>query len=467
MIASRLSFSSARFSNSNSAFSETSKLVRRSSVVQLRRSSVAASAVSDSSSEEVKRTRKRVSKDERRSMVESFVIKYRALNSGKFPTVSDTKKEVGGSYYLVRKIVQELQYESKMSSTSMRKELLKETEGDKKNELPTGFEDVLSSQILVEADTNEATQTTDKTLMENREAFSHKSSSSQEKIYKKISDGDGNEALVGKEIARASEWTETEVPSIRQTTSDIGVHESDASRVITSGETESAKKNDLSAEVQPVSGCLTTTNTKIDGDAQTSNVRDAYSGDAGDKHLKADASTSDLEEKTSFGEIGTTEVQPVSSCLTTNAKIDGDVQTSDIRDSFSGDAGDKHLKEDASTSVLDEKAPFNKIGRSSVKGGNSEAVVQKSGLLNKEEEISHPKAELSEDKIKEKTTPPDMLEVEGTKSRDDQQQQSPQLEDTRKLTKEQSNDAESPKKSFTWQRLKSLADGIINIWKNL
>ncbi|KGN65696.1 uncharacterized protein LOC101209410 [Cucumis sativus] len=73
--------------------------------------------------------RKRVSKEERRAMVESFVHKYKASNTGKFPSAANTCKEVGGSYYVVRKILQELQSESSMSSLKGRsKNSFQETE---------------------------------------------------------------------------------------------------------------------------------------------------------------------------------------------------------------------------------------------------------------------------------------------------------------------------------------------------
>ncbi|KAG7019205.1 hypothetical protein SDJN02_18163 [Cucurbita argyrosperma subsp. argyrosperma] len=72
---------------------------------------------------------KKVSKQDRRAMVESFVDKYKASNTGKFPSISDTKKQVGGSFYIIRKILQELQNESTMSSLkSKSKKSFQETE---------------------------------------------------------------------------------------------------------------------------------------------------------------------------------------------------------------------------------------------------------------------------------------------------------------------------------------------------
>ncbi|KAL1569242.1 hypothetical protein AAHA92_00742 [Salvia divinorum] len=65
---------------------------------------------------EDRKPRKRPSKDERRTMVETYVNEYRITNDGKFPTVSHTIKEVGGGYYTVRQIIQEMLYNSKQSS---------------------------------------------------------------------------------------------------------------------------------------------------------------------------------------------------------------------------------------------------------------------------------------------------------------------------------------------------------------
>lgn len=56
------------------------------------------------------------------------MYRYQGENSGKFPTVSHAKKEVGGSYYVVKKIMQELEYNSKLSSSNDGKEVSSKTE---------------------------------------------------------------------------------------------------------------------------------------------------------------------------------------------------------------------------------------------------------------------------------------------------------------------------------------------------
>ncbi|KAK2655206.1 hypothetical protein Ddye_008258 [Dipteronia dyeriana] len=77
-----------------------------------------AASVAPSDSPEPQRSRKRVSKEERRALVESYVNKYRAEHNGKFPSANDAKKKVGGCFYVNRMIIKELEYKSKISSSN-------------------------------------------------------------------------------------------------------------------------------------------------------------------------------------------------------------------------------------------------------------------------------------------------------------------------------------------------------------
>lgn len=75
-----------------------------------------------------------------------LVNRYRLKNEGKFPSVLDTKKAVGGGYYSVRQIVQEIIYNSKQSSadlkyTSSKKSDPKEKEMLCKSEKPVKIQD--------------------------------------------------------------------------------------------------------------------------------------------------------------------------------------------------------------------------------------------------------------------------------------------------------------------------------------
>ncbi|KAJ3680333.1 hypothetical protein LUZ60_016611 [Juncus effusus] len=58
---------------------------------------------------------RRLPKQERRAIVISFINKYRALNDGKIPGPGIIQREVGGGYYAIREIVQEILYKQKMN----------------------------------------------------------------------------------------------------------------------------------------------------------------------------------------------------------------------------------------------------------------------------------------------------------------------------------------------------------------
>ncbi|XVF53698.1 hypothetical protein PTKIN_Ptkin05aG0119700 [Pterospermum kingtungense] len=87
-------------------FGEATNIVRRG------RSNAAASLPSDPPNP------KKVSKDERRALIESFVSRYKSMNAGKFPSATAAQKEVGGSYYFIRKILQELEHKSKLGPSN-------------------------------------------------------------------------------------------------------------------------------------------------------------------------------------------------------------------------------------------------------------------------------------------------------------------------------------------------------------
>ncbi|XP_057798847.1 LOW QUALITY PROTEIN: uncharacterized protein LOC131014776 [Salvia miltiorrhiza] len=61
-----------------------------------------------------KKTRVRRSKEERKSIAESFIKKYQNSNDGNFPSLNLTHKEVGGSFYTVREIVREIIQENRV-----------------------------------------------------------------------------------------------------------------------------------------------------------------------------------------------------------------------------------------------------------------------------------------------------------------------------------------------------------------
>ncbi|XP_047067803.1 uncharacterized protein LOC124675774 isoform X4 [Lolium rigidum] len=64
----------------------------------------------------VPEVQKRVTKQERRIRVEEFVENYRASHDGKFPCATHVRQHVGGSYYIVLALLQELVYNSRLES---------------------------------------------------------------------------------------------------------------------------------------------------------------------------------------------------------------------------------------------------------------------------------------------------------------------------------------------------------------
>ncbi|PWA83858.1 hypothetical protein CTI12_AA163530 [Artemisia annua] len=57
---------------------------------------------------EGKKSGVRRSKQERKGMAETFIKRYQKANNGDFPSLNLTRKEVGGSFYMVREIVREI-----------------------------------------------------------------------------------------------------------------------------------------------------------------------------------------------------------------------------------------------------------------------------------------------------------------------------------------------------------------------
>ncbi|CAA7032354.1 unnamed protein product [Microthlaspi erraticum] len=90
------------------------------------------------------KTPKRLSRDDRRAAVESFIAEYRAANAGKYPTLRVIHKEVGGGYYVVRDIFQELKLNPKASLPIVAKAL---------SEVSASVPNDASSQTLDDADT--------------------------------------------------------------------------------------------------------------------------------------------------------------------------------------------------------------------------------------------------------------------------------------------------------------------------
>lgn len=82
-----------------------------------------------------------------------FFHRYKSNHAGKFPTVSVVRKEVGGHYYTIRKMLQELEYKSKLCSSDNKTEKLSEKEVPKEVEsLAEGEGEVVSPAVGIQDD---------------------------------------------------------------------------------------------------------------------------------------------------------------------------------------------------------------------------------------------------------------------------------------------------------------------------
>ncbi|KAL6178858.1 hypothetical protein ACLB2K_050375 [Fragaria x ananassa] len=97
---------------------------------------------------------RRRSKKELHAVVETFVNEYKAMNAGNFPPIKYTNKQVGGCYYRIRGILQELQYAAKMSPSGGGVEHSLGREGARGSESLTDVVGVSARTVSVEDDVN-------------------------------------------------------------------------------------------------------------------------------------------------------------------------------------------------------------------------------------------------------------------------------------------------------------------------
>ncbi|CAA0819624.1 hydroxyproline-rich glycoprotein family protein [Striga hermonthica] len=101
---------------------------------------------------QTKNQRSKIPKYERKSMVENFVNRYRNMNAGKFPTAKEVIKDVGGGFYFVRSIIQELEYKSKMSPVAMDKKEASYKIATEKDKIFTNTQEISVSKDLGEGE---------------------------------------------------------------------------------------------------------------------------------------------------------------------------------------------------------------------------------------------------------------------------------------------------------------------------
>ncbi|KAJ1383012.1 hypothetical protein SESBI_43749 [Sesbania bispinosa] len=108
--------------------------------------------------------RKKVPKHERRTMVESFVNK----ECWEIPNNKGAQKQVGGGYYFVREIIQELKYKSKMKSSNNIDQILVEKQFDE-SKLKTNKSADVSSDKIEKAKDRPIPEDSQSVLLDNKE----------------------------------------------------------------------------------------------------------------------------------------------------------------------------------------------------------------------------------------------------------------------------------------------------------
>jgi len=88
---------------------------------------------------------------ERKALIVEFVENYRASNEGKFPTVTNTRQQIGGSYYTVRDVLQEMVYNhAKLPLDNPKPAPLQETDEVTKHPMQRDEDRVLESHEILE-----------------------------------------------------------------------------------------------------------------------------------------------------------------------------------------------------------------------------------------------------------------------------------------------------------------------------
>ncbi|XVF09365.1 hypothetical protein REPUB_Repub07fG0086400 [Reevesia pubescens] len=360
--------------------------------------------------------RKKVSKDQRRALIQSFVSRYRSMNAGKFPPPSVAKKEVGGSYYVVKKVLQELEYESKLSSSNSSYENLSGKVINKEDKSFSAVE-VVSTAVGVQDDTSrEATDdvkmldTNDKQLEADRvlQAYTSAEEIFSEVVLKPHTPGSHCDFVL----------------------EDKSVLKGDAMSL--------EKQKDDKVE-----------DAGLDSSYKFLTVPDKEKIVESDQYLESEECK--MESKgvqSDFGDAKSLEKQE-------NDKLeDAGIDSSDrfltVPDKEKiVEASDQHLEtEECKTESKGVQSHFGGI---------------QGDLLKEETEIGS-----EEGDNKEQMVSKELLKSGSPEHKAERQQQFTEEDKYgRNLASEQTDDAESSKKSNLWRNLKSLADGIINMWRKL
>ncbi|OMO61513.1 hypothetical protein CCACVL1_23457 [Corchorus capsularis] len=356
---------------------------------------------------------KRVSKDERRAMIESFINRYRSTNAGKFPSVSAVQKEVGGGYYVVRKIAQELEHKSKICSSNSSIEKLSENAFDKDDKVFS----VEALSTVVRVQNNACT-----------EAMND---------VKILDSGDKQlEAAGGLQVCTSVEETLSEVVLKPQT---AGGHCG-----VVLDENHMKKEDAKSLEKSEITG--------LDSSDKLLTVLD--------KQKFVHVSYQPLES----AEECKTESEAVQSVF---CELEGDFLKQETE---LGKADDDKTEQTASEELLDSGSPElkkesevgNTEGDTKEQTASEELVDSDIPEIKQETKVGN-----AEGDKKEQTVSEELLDSGRPELKAEHYQQLEEEKHAKNFSHEQRDDAEHSKQSTLWGNLKSFADGIISMWRKL
>ncbi|PQQ05600.1 uncharacterized protein Pyn_11985 [Prunus yedoensis var. nudiflora] len=395
-----------------------------------------AEAVAEAPDPNVRRVKgKRLSKAERQAMLEPFVNKYRAMNAGAFPTASCAKKELGGSYYVVKSMLQELQYKAKMSPWSpvtfdMPKQEVREIE----------------SLALVEENSNS-------------QVSAHASTQTDSEA---TCDAD----LPGQEdVGEIESLTQGEENSISEVSADSGVQ----------NDSEETYDTDLPGqeevgEIESLTGV-------------EDNSTYGVSADASGSHLEANEEAQASSSVEILSEEVTTRGSDSDLVLTRSNLLKVDSVESSYKDLDELGNGKEEAKQNLSDSISKEcqlsEERFEVVSHRFGKSENSERVeaeADKQDFVAKEQDLplgeanraSPPSFGDTQDMKKHEHALEDLPDYDDSKCKREKYEEIPQPDKLPKdLPGRQAEDAEPSSKSTLWGNMKSFATGIISIFRKL
>ncbi|XP_061342961.1 uncharacterized protein LOC133289103 [Gastrolobium bilobum] len=406
---------------------------------------------------------KRVPRHERRAMVESFVNKYRAENAGKFPTTKDIKKQVGGSYYVVREISQELKYNSKMKSSNGMDEILVEKLFDDSKLLTTESVNVSSGNTEIAKhrpiqDVSPSVVLDDKETVDTgydhlEEKGGPRTSSWERKLsneYETISTPGNN--YIASESNVLDKCSKEPYQSSLQMPNDVKAEEALSSY----SDSVAPESQLLQEEIEGVSTPFSASYGTDYGKAR------AYESEFVDAENHQNMEKKCIE-KTGYERREQPALEDLSGELShSSLQVPNDVRNGEAVSSCSSDsvAPERHLIKEEIEQV---SAPFiEKSGRSIGQSHDSKFVDMENHQTTEKKGFEKAAYE-----IKEQDALEDLPGVDGSKHKMEQSQGSLELDESKidsSISRETSVAVISEKSTF-WGNLKSFADSIINIWR--